>query len=96
VRMRHDDLTVRIPHDVLERARKGGANKVDWYAGRRLEDGVVKGRSPRLLKADHALVLASYRRQRRAKRHYELRHSPMRLFARPWKRTKSHAPPIAK
>lgn len=92
---KHQGLTARIPRDVVERARKAGANEVDWYAGR-LEDSAA-GRSSssrQTLKSNHERVLATHKQQRSERRHEQVR-SPLMLIASLWQRVKGHVPRIA-
>jgi len=96
MRMKQKDLMARIPPDVLARARKCGATKVDWYAGRLLDDGAVRSfePSPQLLRADHALLLANHKKMRKEWRRHR-RDQRYASLARLWQRMMSRAAPSA-
>jgi hypothetical protein len=87
----------RIPDDVLERAKKGGATAVDWYAGR-LEHGAYVRRAAdrRRPKHDPQQVVSMYKAARKQRRHREHPHSPSTLLSSVWKHAKGLIPRSAR
>lgn len=80
--IKHQGTTVRVPRDVVARARKAGDSDFDWYAGR-LDETPTRGggSSGSSVRTSHRQAVQSHRKARSVRRR-----SVGMLFAALWQR----------